>query len=123
MTVVRGKDQPTASWRPGKFGRLHAAASVGPTASLCVNESWNDPGVGAPTHHHPDGCEEIIMVLEGTADVWVDGVHETLEAGDLVILATYAEYDETEARAHKPKVVFVDAANRSTSVHPRAVGG
>jgi mannose-6-phosphate isomerase-like protein (cupin superfamily) len=92
MNVVRAKDMPTASWRPGKFGRLHAAASVGATAALCINESWNEPGIGAPTHHHPDGCEEIIMVLDGTADVWVDGVHETLEAGDLVILAPFTRH-------------------------------
>ena len=32
--------------------------------------------------------------------------------GDLVILATFAEMDESEARAHRPKVVLVDAKNR-----------
>ena len=33
-------------------------------------------------------------------------------AGDLVIVCTYAEFDEAEARAHKPTVVLVDARNR-----------
>jgi aspartate 1-decarboxylase len=32
--------------------------------------------------------------------------------GDMVILATFAEMDESEARAHEPKVVLVDAKNR-----------
>lgn len=32
--------------------------------------------------------------------------------GDMVILATFAEMDESEARAHQPKVVLVDAKNR-----------
>ncbi len=32
--------------------------------------------------------------------------------GDLVIIATFADYDEAEARAHKPKVVLVDEKNR-----------
>lgn len=32
--------------------------------------------------------------------------------GDLVILATFAEMDESEARVHRPKVVLVDAKNR-----------
>ncbi len=32
--------------------------------------------------------------------------------GDLVILATFAEMEESEARAHQPKVVRVDGRNR-----------
>ncbi|HEX9671374.1 MAG TPA: aspartate 1-decarboxylase [Thermoanaerobaculia bacterium] len=32
--------------------------------------------------------------------------------GDVVILATYAEYEEAEAHTHHPALVFVDAANR-----------
>ena len=33
-------------------------------------------------------------------------------AGDVVILATYADYEDAECRAHKPSLVFVDAKNR-----------
>jgi len=32
--------------------------------------------------------------------------------GDLVILASYAVYDEQAARCHRPALVFVDEANR-----------
>jgi mannose-6-phosphate isomerase-like protein (cupin superfamily) len=92
MTVVRKADKPDASWRPGKQGTLHAAASVGGTEKLIVNESWNEPGVGAPTHMHPDGLEEILMILEGTAEVWIDGEHSTLEAGDLAIFRPYTHH-------------------------------
>ena len=92
MTIVRRADKPEASWRPGKRGVLHAAASVGGTTKLIVNESWNDPGVGAPTHSHPDGLEEIIMVLEGSAEFWIDGEHSRLEAGDLAILPPYSHH-------------------------------
>ena len=92
MTVVRKGDKSEASWRPGKRGILHAGASVGGATKLIVNESWNDFGVGAPTHMHPDGLEEIIMVLEGTAEFWVDGEHMILEAGDLMILPPYSHH-------------------------------
>jgi mannose-6-phosphate isomerase-like protein (cupin superfamily) len=92
MTVVRKADKPEASWRPGKRGIMHAAASVGGTERLIVNESWNDPGVGAPTHVHPDGLEEILMILEGRAEVWIDGESFTLEAGDSVILRPYTHH-------------------------------
>jgi quercetin dioxygenase-like cupin family protein len=90
--IVRKADKPEASWRPGKRGILHAAASVGGTSKLIINESWNEKGIGAPTHMHPDGLEEIIMVLEGTAEFWVDGTHDTLTAGDLIILPPYSHH-------------------------------
>jgi aspartate 1-decarboxylase len=33
-------------------------------------------------------------------------------AGDLVIIATYADYGEQELKNYEPKVVYVDAQNR-----------
>ena len=52
----------------------------------------------------------------GRGEICLNGAAAHLVAkGDLVILATYAEYDEVEARQHRPKVVFVDADNRSTA--------
>ena len=49
----------------------------------------------------------------GKGEICLNGAAAHLVAkGDLVILATYAEYEDHEARAHKPTVVFVDAANR-----------
>lgn len=32
--------------------------------------------------------------------------------GDVVILATYADYEDAECRAHQPSLVFVDGKNR-----------
>ena len=32
--------------------------------------------------------------------------------GDIVILCSYAEYEDLEARAHQPKLIYVDADNR-----------
>ncbi len=40
------------------------------------------------------------------------------QPGDRVILCAYAEMNEEEAAAHRPKLVFVDDANRA--VAPRA---
>lgn len=35
--------------------------------------------------------------------------------GDLVIIASYAEYDEPEAQSHQPRLVYVDERNRARS--------
>ncbi len=34
------------------------------------------------------------------------------QVGDLVIIATFADFDDEEAKGHKPKLVFVDGNNR-----------
>lgn len=48
----------------------------------------------------------------GSGVVCINGAAAHLvKAGDLVILATYAEFDEPEVRRHRPRVVFVDADN------------
>ncbi len=49
----------------------------------------------------------------GSGVICINGAAAHLnKPGDLVILATFAEMDEAEARAHTPKVVLVDGANR-----------
>ena len=49
----------------------------------------------------------------GRGEICLNGAAAHLVAkGDLVILVTYAEYEEEEARRHRPRVVFVDDANR-----------
>ncbi|MFA6596833.1 MAG: aspartate 1-decarboxylase [Ignavibacteriaceae bacterium] len=37
-----------------------------------------------------------------------------VQIGDLVIIASYAEYDEEELATHKPKIVLVDGKNNIT---------
>ncbi|KAB2967626.1 MAG: aspartate 1-decarboxylase [Thermoanaerobaculia bacterium] len=52
----------------------------------------------------------------GRGEVCLNGAAAHLASrGDLVILVTYAEYDEEEARRHRPRVVFVDEGNRAVS--------
>ena len=49
----------------------------------------------------------------GRGEVCLNGAAAHLASrGDLVILCTYAEIEEVEARSWRPRVVFVDSANR-----------
>jgi aspartate 1-decarboxylase len=40
--------------------------------------------------------------------------------GDIVILATYATYDDVAARKHQPSLVYVDGKNRQLAEAPAA---
>ncbi|MFP3940559.1 MAG: aspartate 1-decarboxylase [Thermoanaerobaculia bacterium] len=49
----------------------------------------------------------------GCGEICINGAAAHLaRPGDLVIVATYAEYDEDELAGHEPRVVFVDERNR-----------
>jgi aspartate 1-decarboxylase len=62
------------------------------------------------------GTRIVTYAIRGERDsgvICINGAaaHQN-QPGDMVILATFAEMDESEARAHVPKVVLVDAKNR-----------
>ena len=49
----------------------------------------------------------------GRGEVVINGAAARKVArGDRVIVCTYADYDEAAARAHRPRLVYVDEANR-----------
>lgn len=70
MTPIRHDTQACEEWRQGVATRMRISALNGATA-LTIFEQWCEPGLGAPTHWHP--VEEVLTVLSGEADIWVDG--------------------------------------------------
>lgn len=60
----------------------------------------------------------------GSGAVCVNGAAARLvEPGDRVIIATFVELEDAEARAWRPDVVFVDEANRVRELRPERAGG
>ncbi len=59
----------------------------------------------------------------GSGVICINGAAAHLnKPGDLVILATYGEMEDAEARAHVPKVVFVDGKNRIAQIDAERAG-
>lgn len=83
MKVVDHRDVPLERWRPGVETRMLASASNG-AAQLCIFEQWVEPGIGAPTHAHP--VEEVLTVLEGEAEMWLDERRTVVLAGQSLIV-------------------------------------
>ncbi len=49
----------------------------------------------------------------GRGDICLNGAAARMGApGDLIIVVTYADYEEEEARRHTPRVVLLDASNK-----------
>jgi mannose-6-phosphate isomerase-like protein (cupin superfamily) len=83
MMVIDPNDAVLEHWRPGVETHMMISARNGATA-LCLFEQWVAPGNGAPTHRHP--VEEVLMVREGEADMWIEDDHVTVTAGQSLII-------------------------------------
>jgi len=63
-----------------------------------------------------NGARLETYVIEGAAGSGVIGINgaaaHLVHPGDLVIIVSYALVDDAEARALRPRIVHVDAANR-----------
>lgn len=59
----------------------------------------------------------VIPGLPDSGVACINGAAARLVAvGDLVIIASFAEYEQAEAEAHEPSNVFVDERNRITEI-------
>lgn len=65
----------------------------------------------------------VIEGVRGSGIIGINGAAARLvHPGDTVIIISYAEMDDAEARAHVPTVVFVDEGNRVERVGPEVAG-
>jgi quercetin dioxygenase-like cupin family protein len=81
MTKALSGERET--WRDGVETRMLVAAANG-ARELCMFEQWVAPGAGAPSHSHQ--VEEILTVLAGEAEVWVDAKRFPLRPGQSAIV-------------------------------------
>ncbi len=82
-TPIDPAHQPIEQWRPGVRTRMLASAMNG-ASQLCVFEQFCDPGTGAPTHFHT--VEEVLTVLQGQAEAWVNDDRTALTAGQSLVV-------------------------------------
>jgi mannose-6-phosphate isomerase-like protein (cupin superfamily) len=83
MRVIDPRDVPAEQWRAGTETRMRVSALRG-AAQLCIFEQWIAPGSGAPTHSHP--VEEVLTVLAGEAEMWMDDLRAIVSAGQSLVV-------------------------------------
>lgn len=105
MKLVEHAAMDVVDWRPGVSTRMLVSAMTG-SAQLCIFEQQCEPGLGAPTHLH--AVEEVLTVVAGRAEVWVDGETIIAEAGHSVVIPAGSRHG------------FRNVAERDT-LHMRAV--
>ena len=83
MRIVDHERQPVEEWRPGVKTCMRVSAVTG-AMQLCIFEQWCEPGCGAPTHLH--AVEEVLTVLNGQAEFWIENEREAVSPGQSVIV-------------------------------------
>lgn len=83
MLHIRDEDREPEIWRDGVSTRMFVSAATG-AAQLTVFEQWCDPNCGAPNHVH--AVEEVLRVLSGVAEIWVDNERRAVTSGESVII-------------------------------------
>ncbi len=88
-------------------------------AGMLPNEEvhiWNvTRGTRLVTYTLPGPADSGVICINGAA------AHR-MQPGDLVILATYAQMTDAEARVHEPTVVLVDGDNRIKTLRAEVPG-
>lgn len=107
MLIARNHDREVECWRDGVETRVYASAANG-SRQLAVFEQVCAPGVGAPAHVHV--VEEVLRVIEGTAEVFVDDERATLAPGDAITISAGAVHGFTNTGPTALRVLAILAA-------------
>jgi quercetin dioxygenase-like cupin family protein len=83
MSVNRRADQEVVELMPGVSARILANRSTG-SEMLTIMEATMDPGVAIPYHWHAN-ADETMFVIEGSAEMLIDGHRFTAGPNDTVL--------------------------------------
>jgi mannose-6-phosphate isomerase-like protein (cupin superfamily) len=83
MSVNRRADQEVVELLPGVTGRVLANRASG-SEMLTITEATMEPGVEIPYHRHPN-ADETMFIVEGRAEMVVDGKRFSAGPGDAVL--------------------------------------
>ncbi|MCG6205231.1 cupin domain-containing protein [Rhodopseudomonas sp. HC1] len=83
MKVLDHNAQPLEKWRDGVMTRMRLSFLLG-GRQMCVFDQFCDPDLGAPIHIH--AVEEILEVIEGRAEISLNGETAIVTANQSVLI-------------------------------------
>jgi len=88
MPIIDHNQAPEVPWRPGYRKWDIAGRDQGVTSTFSLNTA--EPGTGAPLHTHT--MDELVVILDGTLEVRVDGVTHTVEKNHTLVIPPGCEH-------------------------------
>jgi mannose-6-phosphate isomerase-like protein (cupin superfamily) len=89
MEILNHAEQPLEQWREGVMTRMRMSYLLD-GRQLCIFEQYCDPGLGAPTHIH--AVEEVLEVISGTAEIWLNEERGIVGANQSVLVPAGATH-------------------------------
>jgi quercetin dioxygenase-like cupin family protein len=89
----------------GQLGWLSSPAVTG-ARQLTVIAASIFPGQGHDFHHHP-GQEEVMYIVAGTVEQWLDGDRRMLAAGDCVFIPAGMVHASFNAGSEDAEVIAI----------------
>jgi mannose-6-phosphate isomerase-like protein (cupin superfamily) len=83
MDILNHNDQPLERWREGVMTRMRMSILAG-GRQLCIFDQFCDSGLGAPIHLH--AVEEVLEVIEGTAEIQLGKESAVMTANQSVLI-------------------------------------
>lgn len=94
---VRVADVPAVSFKEGLTFKPVLGEAV------LVNHVYFEPHVEAPTHVHVE--EQVVVVVEGELEFWVDDDTRTMRRGDVAVVPPWVPHG---ARTHDSSCLEID---------------
>jgi mannose-6-phosphate isomerase-like protein (cupin superfamily) len=89
MEILDHAGYPLEKWRDGVMTQMRMSYQFG-GRQLCIFDQFCDPGLGAPGHLH--AVEEVLEIISGTAEIWVNDQKSDVCANQSVLIPAGAPH-------------------------------
>ncbi len=107
MILIDHESQTREEWRAGVLTRMLVSSQNG-GSQMTLFEQWCAPGCGAPAHRH--AVEEILTIMSGVAEVWLDTESSLVSGGQSVVIPAGIPHRFSNAGAQELRVQAILAA-------------
>ncbi len=95
---------------------MHYEGSISIDKNLCLEADMNEFEKVDIYNINNGERFSTYVILGGEGEISLNGAAARLvQVGDIIIIASYALYEDNGIKNHSPKVILVDATNKSKS--------
>ena len=119
MQIVNLREQELMSNFEGHHVAFPVSSATGNAATATVYMEF-EPGAELPEHR--DSAEELLLVLEGTVEAYVDGETATLREGDLAVVPPMAPHGTRNVSDKRARLIGFFGGSTNVATFTEAQG-
>ena len=119
MQIVNLREQELMSNFEGHHVAFPVSSATGNAATATVYMEF-EPGAELPEHR--DSAEELLLVLEGTVEAYVDGETTTLREGELAVVPAMAPHGTRNVSDKRARLIGFFGGSTNVATFTEAQG-